>query len=571
MVYLIVALLCGLAGAAGGRLTACLAFVTGGVVAYLTLPVLAIDFASVPFLVLCVLAMAVFLGASHRRHGEAGLGAGLLVGGIAVFTLAWLSTSATLFHADRYRTVVGTVDTLDNHPELSSTDAARFRVVDEALARRMAERVLGEDGALGSQVTIGRMTLQLVAGEWLWVGPLNHSSLLRWAANASTPGYVTVSATAPDDPKAARLVLTLDQQPLALVYNGGGRFWTDPRRVLYERYPTLGLGQMHFELDDTGRPFWVMTTYEHTIGYSGARVTGAILLDPQTGEDTPCATADCPAWVDMLQDEDLLLAQVGWWGEFAEGWWNPSGRNKLAVTPITARAVDAAGHQYFYTGITSVSADQGTAGYILADTRTGQTTFYRQAGATETAAMRSAEGTVQEKGYEAASPVPYNIGGTWTYFIPLKDQAGFPKAFAFVSVENDQILAVGDTPAQAIRAYRQRLLTSGRATGDDVASGERLTGVITRIAADVRDGTTHYLVMVGGHEDRIFVGTSATAATLPLAAPGDSVEIQYLETDRGVVDMTAFSVAGQTLRRSATEQRSGVAQPSSTEQPSGTE
>ena len=54
----------------------------------------------------------------------------------------------------------------------------------------------------------------------------------------------------------------------------------------------------------------------------------------------------------------------------------------------------------------------------------GKDRLYKQPGATETAAMKSAEGNVQEKNYEATFPVMYNILGQPTYVSSLKDKAG---------------------------------------------------------------------------------------------------------------------------------------------------
>ena len=45
--------------------------------------------------------------------------------------------------------------------------------------------------------------------------------------------------------------------------------------------------------------------------------------------------------------------------------------------------------------------------------------------------MRSAEGKVQEKNYQATFPVMYNILGTPTYVSALKDKAGLVKMVAF--------------------------------------------------------------------------------------------------------------------------------------------
>ena len=70
------------------------------------------------------------------------------------------------------------------------------------------------------------------------------------------------------------------------------------------------------------------------------------------------------------------------------------------------------GKSYWYTGITSSGGDESTVGFMLVDSRTKEAKLYMQTGATETAAMTSAEGKVQEKNYDATFPVMYNIYGT---------------------------------------------------------------------------------------------------------------------------------------------------------------
>ena len=50
------------------------------------------------------------------------------------------------------------------------------------------------------------------------------------------------------------------------------------------------------------------------------------------------------------------------------------------------------GENYFYTGLTSAGRDESTVGFMLVNTRTKESTFYKVSGATETTAMRSAEG-----------------------------------------------------------------------------------------------------------------------------------------------------------------------------------
>ena len=69
--------------------------------------------------------------------------------------------------------------------------------------------------------------------------------------------------------------------------------------------------------------------------------------------------------------------------------------------------------------------DESTIGFMLVDTRTKEAKLYKQPGATETAAMTSAEGKVQEK-LSNCSHV-YNILGKPTYVMSLKDKAGLVK------------------------------------------------------------------------------------------------------------------------------------------------
>ena len=72
----------------------------------------------------------------------------------------------------------------------------------------------------------------------------------------------------------------------------------------------------------------------------------------------------------------------------------------------------------------------------------------------------SAEGEVQNLKYKATFPILINAGGHPTYFLSLKDDANLVKKYAFVSVENYQLVATGDSVAQAEQAYYCLLYTS---------------------------------------------------------------------------------------------------------------
>ena len=103
-------------------------------------------------------------------------------------------------------------------------------------------------------------------------------------------------------------------------YQPGAYLWQD--LMFYARFacaPFTGLTDYSFELDDTGRPFWVITTYKNLRGFALPEATGAVVLDCATGEHQTYSIADLPAWVDRVQPEDFIMTQLGHKGEYVHG------------------------------------------------------------------------------------------------------------------------------------------------------------------------------------------------------------------------------------------------------------
>ena len=146
---------------------------------------------------------------------------------------------------------------------------------------------------------------------------------------------------------------------------------------------------------------------------------------------------------------------------------------------------------FYYTGITSVGNDEGLVGFTLTNTRTGKTKMYKTAGATESAAMKSAEGKVQQYGYTATFPYLINIQGEPTYFTTLKDSSGLVKQYAMVNVKNYNTVGVGDTLQGTLNKYLEGLTNTNisleRANQDETIKGE-----IERIGVVVKEGTSIY-------------------------------------------------------------------------------
>ena len=435
---------------------------------------------------------------------------GVIIGVIVmVFILIVIPIfTGSLFHANSYHGLLGSPKPRTYATDTSPVDLSQIRIVDQAVADRLGDKKLGEQPALGSQVNIGTMNIQQVNGQLYWVAPLNHSGFFKWLSNGrGTPGYIMVSATNESD---VRLIQELNGQPLFHKYNKGNYFGGHIHRYIYNHgFSTKGLTDFSFEIDDNGHPFWVVTVFERRVGFAGDDAVGVITLDAQNGNLKFYNINEAPTWIDRIQPEDIIISQINDWGKFVHGWWNPSDLEKLAATPGTSLVFGDDGQCYWYTGITSVGSDEGTVGFMLINTRTKEVRYYNQPGATETAAMGSARGAVQDKEYTSSFPILYNVSGNPTYFITLKDRAGLVKMMAFVSVENYQIVGVGDNLHNALREYRRALSGRGNMIAPDAGvSFREAEGSIQRFGMEVSQNSVYYYLIIKGFENKLFVGSS---------------------------------------------------------------
>ena len=122
------------------------------------------------------------------------------------------------------------------------------------------------------------------------------------------------------------------------------------------------------------------------------------------------------------------MQQYDYHGTLVNGFINSVlGQRDVTVTTEGYNYIALNDDVYVYTGVTSANADQSNLGFLLSNQRTKETRFYDAPGATEYAAMSSAQGVVQDLGYTATFPLLLNIAGEPTYFIPLKDQSSLVK------------------------------------------------------------------------------------------------------------------------------------------------
>jgi hypothetical protein len=517
---------------------------------YVTLPVLSYGFAGVTILLLIIAALLFFSFSKFKLSKD---GKNLkpvsvfwklpaLLIGVAIlyaFVLPFF-TSHPIFRNQDYRKLIGKVangDKLTNH--IAPISMNEIRVVDESLAYLLGEKILGSQPALGSQAHLGEFFIQKVNGKLYWIAPLEHSGFFKWLNNKQgTTGYVMVSATNERDVK---LVQEVNKKPIFLKYQREAYFGSNLHRYLYfNGFNTVGLTDFSFEIDDAGIPYWVVTKYKKQVGFSGNDATGVVVVNAQSGEIKEYNIKNTPTWVDRIQPISFIKNQLNDWGEYVKGYWNFSNENKLQITEDLTLVYGKDNKSYWYTGITSVGKDESAVGFVLVDTRTKETTFYKQSGATEFAAQSSAQGKVQEKGFSASLPIPYNINNIPTYVMTLKDNGGLVKMYAMVSISDYTIVGTGNTMREALTAYKTVLNSSGNKINLDSKSAKKVVeSTIIRIQNDVKNGNSFYYFTVKDVPN-IFVGSSQISNQLPLTVVGDIVKISFdLDTEE-IIDVSQF-------------------------------
>lgn len=449
-------------------------------------------------------------------------------------------TSLKMFRSDSYQKLIGEVKNgqkITNHIAPISID--KIRVVDEELAHLLGEKILGSQPALGSQVELGVFCIQKVNNDLYWVAPLLHSGFLKWFNNQEgTAGYVMVSATNERDVK---LVQSIGGKDIKIKYQQGAYFQSDiHRHVYFNGNATVGLADFSFEIDDAGNPFWIVTKYGKKIGFSGKEATGVIVVDAQSGVINEYSIAKTPKWVDRIQPLDFIEDQLNDWGEYIHGYWNFSNQDKLQITEGLTLVYGKDNKSYWYTGLTSVGKEESAVGFVLVNTRTKETTFYKQGGATEYAAQSSAQGKVQEKGYKASLPIPYNINNIPTYVMTLKDDGGLVKMFAMVAISDYTIVGVGNTMRETLTSFKNVYnMSDNKINPNSVSTKKSLKSVVTRIQNDVKNGNSFYYFKVKDYPN-IFVGSSQISNQLPVTIVGDSIEISFDVDLEEVIDVSSF-------------------------------
>ncbi len=443
--------------------------------------------------------------------------------------------SSTFFFARSYASVIEVEEAVFSEDMPETENVTNIALMDSDTAAIVGNRTLGSLSDVVSQFEIAPSYTQINYKRTpKKVANLEYAGFFKWLGNRESgiPGYVMV------DP----VENTAEYRALAdsMRYVESGFFGDDLMRRLRFDYPTKIMDVPRFEIDDEGKPVYVVACLTPKVALFGAKdVSEVIIFDPTNGSSEIYSVEETPAWIDVVYDGNLATEKYNWKGTLSGGFFNSIIGNKDCKQTTDDFGYIVIGDDvWYFTGVTSVNSDRSNIGFILSNARTGEYKFYPVIGAEEHSAMTAAQGEVQEKNYVASFPALINVRGEATYIMVLKDQGGLVKLYAMVNVEQYNIVATGTTQEEAKAAYLERLVTEGvlspesGGTTPPTDDSVSLTVTLDAITPVTAKGET--LLYLRGEDEAgktlLFKAAVAENEALLFLSVGDTVKFTALPT-----------------------------------------
>ncbi len=443
----------------------------------------------------------------------------IICAGLVLLFIFGSLLSSVILRSGSYKQLITVTKSDDFAGEVAEVSFDRIPMLDKDSATRLGDRKLGELEDMVSQFEVLPNYTQInYKSRPVRVATLAYGDLFKWFGNMSDglPAYIIIDMVTQNAE-----VVRLSE---GMKYSTADHFGRNINMHMRFNYPTFMFGNVHFEIDESGQPYWVCPRIERTIGlFGGTDINGVVLVNAVTGE---CEyVTDVPTWVDAVYDAALIIEQYDYYGQYQNGFLNSLfGQKGVSVTTAGYNYVAMNDDVYVYTGITSVGGDESNIGFILCNQRTKETRYYTCAGAEEYSAMESAQGIVQHLQYSATFPLLLNVASQPTYFMSLKDQAGLVKMYAMVNVQQYNIVASGQTVAECEADYLKLLANNGIGGGDLTPSSE-ISGRVTDARAAVIDGMSYYYFSLDTSGDVYYRVSAKDSESAVMINVGDEVSI----------------------------------------------
>lgn len=429
--------------------------------------------------------------------------------------------SSPIFNAKSYYSRISVDETGVFEEDINIVDTNKLPLLDKDSSQKLGDRVMGQMTDLVSQFTVSNLYTQINYNDEITrVTPLEYASIIKYFTNHKTgvTGYIKVNSVTGKS-ELVRLDEGMKYMPSAILNE-------NLYRKLRFSYPTEIFGEANFEIDNDGKPYWIVPTLSYTAVGLKEEVNGVVILDPVSGKSKKYLLNEIPTWVDHVYSADLIIEQLDDWGTYKNGFLNSIFGQKGVVNTTTGYNYTVMNDDvYLYTGITSVANDESNIGFVLCNLRTKETVFYSVSGAEEYSAMESAKGQVQQMNYDATFPLLINLNNKPTYLLSLKDKAGLVKMYALVDVVDYQKVVVTDSSEGIEKAIKNYL-------GDSILGTNEKTIdiVVNKINEVTIDGNTYYYLL-DLDNNKYKASVKISPNVLPFIEINSTINVTYVESE----------------------------------------
>jgi len=399
-----------------------------------------------------------------------------------------------------------------------------------------------------SYYELGRLQIQKVKGEYVYIAPVEFSGFFKWMNGDTTPGYFIMSATdSADNPKFVKQEMK---------YVPSAYLNSNLERHMRLQHPFLVFcGDVQLEIDDEGKPYYIRSFGEFISARNGFDVKGIVLVDALTGKSEVIKLEDVPEFIDGAVSPETVSLQNSYFGNYVHGYWNskfgkkdvklPSDEGTEAnVSPI----FDEKGDMYYFTDFTSPKEGvDSMLGYSLTNARTGQATYYT---GNQDASYMDSQGNLQiiekkfiEKKWSGEMPVLYNFYGEASWLTAVLDSNGFLQNYFIVSAANPEISVYATTPKEALKLYKTALSRGGTTVeGSSHAEEKNVSGKVLRVYKERLGDYTVVSFLLNNGENYL-----VSSETEPLAIylqEGDDVILTYGDTGEQFLPVRKLIIKG---------------------------
>lgn len=376
----------------------------------------------------------------------------------------------------------------------------------------------------------------------VYIGLLEHKNFLTWWRNSYSPGYVLIDACNPSKFWVITGIGTAKNniKPLEIKYTNG--FWWGnqdiERHMRLNGYSNVILSDFDMEINEAGVPYAPVTTIENTTGMSTPMVTGVALVNLINGDIKWYEPAKAPSFVNMIQTKEITYNLIKWYGDYVYGYIHWTEKAGLTEPCPGMDVVQTPSGCYYYVGVSAQGDGVATQGYMLTDTRTGKTTYYRRKGISEAEAIKVLSTPqdlnlqIERKVIEMTEPVFYSIEGVPTYFTtyvsPVDLQAKF---YGFCSSIDRSVWAYGETLEQARQNYLDACYAASGKNKVDFSDVKNLTTIEVKVLEKTNINNTFYF-RFDGYEGKVFTAELRPELSDMLwVTNGHKVKVSFNQTD----------------------------------------